>query len=197
MRRVLVLLAVLLLATGLLLPDRASAQFATEFYENEYLNIGVGGLVPVSNYGGIGSRLQFYSEWGGRYFALPISFSRKNNVKIASFKPRYQFIFAPFRNWPEILVAPGVGIVMNYWRYPEQTLGGSANVQTVEAGFEVSGFVRYMVTSYLNITLTPAAFDVNFWRHVWTDVDAGSSTSKSDVGLEMFYNVMLSFGACW
>ncbi len=177
----------------------APSQASTRPTFGPYLNVGVGGDIAVGGAAysesdgipgtGRTARFQFQAEGGTQYFALPVSFSNRQDVTILGVKPRVQYFLAPIESLPNLYFAPGLGFVFNYWHVSSDILDPATNV--IELGAQVSIQVQYRFNKQLHVQLTPMALDFNFWRH-FDQSQFGGSGNNTLFGL--IYNVLLSFG---
>jgi hypothetical protein len=156
-----------------------------------YLDVGVGGLFCVSGKpcDGVNSRFNLQFEPGSKTFAFPVSLSFGQAMFNAAIKPRFQYFFAPVSSLPNLYVAPGLGLVVNYWK--SDIAGGTQHL--IQLGAQISANIQYRITSMFNVMLTPVAMDLNFWRKSVKDAGVGSGTvSSSKMGV--VYGIMASAG---
>lgn len=107
-------------------------------------------------------RLAYQVEVGSRFFAIPISFSSDQSVQIVGLKPRAQFLIPLVEDL--FLAGPGLGFVYNYWYARPNSAGGRVTTHISEFGAQLSLQVIVRPTSMIFIAITPAAYDINFWR---------------------------------
>jgi hypothetical protein len=159
---------------------------------SSYIDFGFGGLIGMSNKAAQGknSRFAIQFEPGSKTFAFPVSLSFGQNAFNVSGKPRFQYFFAPVSSLPNLFVAPGVGLVINYFKVADAFVGTD---HTIELGVQISANVQYRIGSMFNVMLTPVAMDLDFWRKFFVDAGAASASGSSSK-LGMVYGIMASAG---
>jgi len=169
-----------------------SSPFVTQA-ANFYIGAGGGIDVPVNKgYDSPGStrdlRFDFRGEVGLSNLVFPLQYSYKQDVSILGFKPRMQFLFPLFDDF--LRIGPGVGGVVNYW-FSDFTIGtDKVSTNVIELGVQASLQAQIKITHSLMILLTPAAFDMNFWRHRWTGdmLDPNGNFSLTDKNFGLIYS---------
>lgn len=130
-------------------------------------------------------RVDFSIEVGTSIFAIPLHYSRAQDVDILGLKPRFQFLFPLGSN--RILVGPGVGAVFNYWHSGFDVLGSEIAANVFEMGAQGSLQAVIRPVGPFIITLTPVAIDFNFWRKAWISKDqkrvGNFSTTDNELGI--------------
>lgn len=161
-----------------------------------YFSFGVGGDFKIGGgpYDNRDPRFQFQLEGGTRFFAFPVSFSKGQDILILGFKPRAQYLFAPFRGLENFEMGPGFGLVLNYWHADAGLfVPGSFDIEVLEIGNQISFHFRYQLHPNFHIHFMPIALDINYWRRTWID---GPTISAADSKVEagVIYNFLLSLG---
>jgi hypothetical protein len=154
-----------------------------------YLNAGLLGDFVLKGYDSAvverDPRIGYQVEIGGEFFAIPVSFSRGQGVDIYSVKPRLQYLF-PFTKY-FLSAGPGLGITYNYWTSDVGLNDTNFSVTAHELGAQPSLQIMIRPIRNLNILITPAAVDFNFWRLVEADSSirglGNFSTTNSDMGV--------------
>lgn len=175
--------------------DNASVSAASSDYPEEkrpvgfYINAGLLGDVALQGYDSAlierDPRLAYQIEVGGEFIAVPVSFSRGQNVDIYSIKPRVQYLI-PFTEY-FLSAGPGLGMTYNYWRSDLGLSSTNYKVSAHELGIQPSFQIMIRPFKNLNLLLTPGSVDINFWRKV--EADSGIrglgnfSTSNNDIGV--------------
>jgi len=179
-----------------LYPVLGSAQGAEPYMESDisphtyYFTIGVNGDVPLN--GGYESalikrdpRLDYKVELGTSWFAIPFHYSTGQGVDIFGLKPRVQFLFPIITR--RVLIGPGLGGVVNYWRSGFDILGSEINSNVLEVGAQASIQAVIRPMGPFVITITPVAVDFNFYRNAWisrNQREVGNfSTTNRDLGI--------------
>jgi len=151
-----------------------------------YLNAGVFGDFALKGYDiplvSRDERVGFQLEIGGAYFAIPVSFSSGQEVDIIGIKPRFQYLVPITES--VLSAGPGIGFVYNYWKSDFGTSGANVSAEVHEFGAQPSLQIMIRPIPFLNVLITPAAFDFNFYRDAKVKTRlVNFSTSDEDLGI--------------
>lgn len=146
-----------------------------------YWGLNFGGDIQLFKTGKIRTfdpRIAMGTEFGGKWFAIPVMYSAGESIHKISLKPRAHYFFSLGKGaYENVYFVPGAGPVLSYLYLNRNS--GQLTSHTFEAGFQIAGMGVYRLDEgYIALGIN---FEYNFWAMERASGNSETATYSSFV----------------